>query len=137
MVLAILAIISSIIGIIGFFTGNPTMFYLGGVFSFLDLIRYLILKTIEEDKFKIEQIKKNRFYQRKKNGPIYYAETEEELKGLLKQFIIVNILGLIIIYILGFGLLYYFFSWKGFVWIGIGAGLGYNFSVIPKLLHTK
>jgi hypothetical protein len=135
--IAILVIVSSIIGLVGFFIDNSMMFYIGGTISLLDLIRYLALKTIEEDKAKIQEIKKTRFYQRKKNSIIYRAENEEELKGIIKQFIISNVFGYIIIYSLGCGLLFYFFSYKAFIWAGIVVGLGYNLSIIPKLLHKK
>jgi hypothetical protein len=137
MIIAILVIISSIIGLIGFFIANPIMFYVGGAISFFDMVRYWTVMTIEKDRAEIKQIRENRFYQRMKNSAIYHAKNEKELKGLIRQFIISNIIGRVITYGLGFGLLLYFFSWKAFIWIGIVGGLGYIFMIAPKILHRK
>ena len=57
MKIAILVIICSIIALIGFLIGNQPMFYVGGAISFFDLIRYMTITKIEEDKAKIQQIK--------------------------------------------------------------------------------
>jgi hypothetical protein len=123
MKIAILVIICSIIALIGFLIGNQQMFYVGGAISFFDLIRYMTITKIKEDKAKIQQIKER--------------STEKELKGSIRQFIITGIFGSLITFGLAFGLLFYFFSWEAFIWIGIVVGFGYNFTVIPKYFHKK
>lgn len=137
MIIAVIVIISSIIGLIGFTIANPIMFYVGGAISFIDMVRYIIFMMIEKDKAQIGKIRKNRAYQRTKNSAIYYAKTEQELKRLINQFIIGNIAGRVITYGLAFGILFYFFSWYAPIWIGILFGFFYIFTVIPKLFHKK
>ncbi len=137
MTIAIIVIISSIVGLIGFIIGNSMMFYIGGAISFFDFLRYSILTSLNEKKLEIQQIKENRSYQRGPNKPIKHLSSEKELKGLIRYLIILDTLAAIITYSFGFAFLYYFFSWKAFIWIGIVVGLGYSFTVLPKYLNNK
>ncbi len=137
MIFVIIVLISSTIGLVGFFINNPIMFYVGGTISLLDMIRYLIIKTINKDKMEIENIKRFGFYQRSKNSAMYHAKNRKELDRLIKQFIFGNVVGRVISYSIIIGLIYWIFSWEGFIWIGIVGGFGYIYILIMLLRGKK
>lgn len=136
MVPAILVLISSTIGIIGYLISNDIMFYIGGSISFIDLLRYTTLNTMLETKQKIGLIKKNKYFQSNQNSPVYYARNVNDLKSLINKYVFGNVLVRVISFIIILGLLFYFFSWEAFIWIGILGGFGYLITII-KIIDNE
>jgi len=125
MIIEIIIVIGSAVGLTGFFLENLIMFYAGGIISFLGFIRYITLSVRQKDRISISQIRLSGAYQRNKWSPVYTANNEVELQNLIKQFKFSNFTSRAIVYLLACGLLYWFFLWNAFMWIGIVFGFGY------------
>lgn len=132
-----ITLLSSIIGLVGFFIANPVMFYVGGAISFIGMIRYYIVSLIAKDKNKIRLIKENRSYQRTKYSEVYYAKTEKEVTNLKNRFLMGTIISRVLVYGITLGAVFYFFSWNAYIWVGIAFGLCYVFTLPPILFRRK
>lgn len=74
----------------------------------------MVTMTYNKDLVHIDEIRINKSYQRNNSKHTYYAQTDEQVQALVKQFMIENIFERIIIYGLFVGILFYFFRFKGF-----------------------
>lgn len=134
--IVIMSMVATIVGIIGFFINN-TAFYIGGLVSFILSVLYITINTYVKDIKKIEEIKTTKSFQRTRNSQVYYADTDEQISNLIKQFMIGSIVGRILSYGLSIGIILYFFRLSGFVWIGIAFGLFYIPEVIKSLTRRQ
>lgn len=108
----------SILGLVSYLIGNEMLFFACGLISFGGCIRYAALFIIRKDKIEIENLRQ-----------LYENRSEKERAGLVKKLIFVNLIGRVITYSVAFGLLYWFFGWYGFLWLGILFGLAYLFEI--------
>jgi hypothetical protein len=126
---SIIVLLSSTVGLIGFFISNPYMFFIGGLISFIDLIRYTILTSIIQYKEKMKFYNEYDFTTVSGEEKIELEFTLKSRIQNLKQDVRNQIIGFIVLC----ALLLWFFGLKSFVWIGIIGGFGYFYFLIsPK-----
>lgn len=119
--IAFIVTLSSIIGIMGFFT-NRIVFLIGGVIAFLGFSLYGLIFVKDRYKLKmIEDAKK--------------AKTEKEKNAIIKQYKLVQFFSSLIVIII-FLIVFFFFKINGISWIGIVFGLLYIPGII-KIVSKK
>ena len=137
MLIFIIVIASSTIGLIGYFTSNELMFHLGGIISFLDLLRYSIASTINKQKQIEYKIRRNTEYYDVENLETSSTNSSYQIDELIKsekqKDLLQYVVGMIVLLLI----LFIIFSWEGFVWIGIVGGYGYFIQIIQFLLSRK
>lgn len=110
------AILFAIVGLVGFFT-LKILFWIGGGVSFLFLVFYLYSNTKTKDLEKYEELK--------------IQQPDSDQQSLIKQKKFVDFVGRFVTYGLVTGIMFFFFKWDAFCWIGIVFGLFY----IPEVIH--
>jgi hypothetical protein len=131
-----LSILTSIVGLVGFFI-NKTAFLVGGIISFIFMAIYLVNIAIVREREEEIEIMKNGSYQRTKNSVIFKANNVEELRMIIAQVRMTNIVSKSFIYVVVCLIIFLLFKWNGFVWLGIAFGLAYILELIKKVFSRR